>query len=234
MAHLLPILLQAAAATVAVVGLWRATTLHRLLPDPRLRRLQWFFGLLAGALAVHALGGLRLLRRFEETRAPTRGGRRPPPGFEGPDFAVFDGWAWAILLHHLLLLAAFAVAIRAFGTPRRDAPEGQAAPAGPLALALPLLALPLLAVPLRSTVAILGLAEAVLALYLALRSLLNHAERRTRGALQAAVGFLLFFVSHTLFWLLHVPRGPRPLWGELLELVGVLLLVGVLPAPRGR
>ena len=75
--------------------------------------------------------------------------------------------------------------------------------------------------------------EAALTLYFAVQALLNHIERRSPGALQVAAGFSLFFVGHLLYFTGHeAGRGHQGI-GDVLTLVGILLLVQVLPAaPR--
>lgn len=73
--------------------------------------------------------------------------------------------------------------------------------------------------------------EAALALYLAAQAALNHRERRSPGALQVAVGFLMFFLGHLSFFLYHHPGAARTPLGDVLALVGVVLLVQLLPGP---
>jgi hypothetical protein len=108
-----------------------------------------------------------------------------------------------LVAHHALMIASLAVAVAAFGQrPPRTTYI-------PVALAL----------------------EAAMTLFLAVRAILNHLERRSAGALQVAAGFLLFFVGHLTFFLFHQPGAGRTPLGDVFALVGIVLLVRLLPRP---
>ncbi len=220
--------IQLAAAAVAAGGAWRAAALRRDYPDPRLARLQWFFILYGGAVAVHAVGGIqRWLSGGTGDQGP--GAPGPPPGPPQPGLLdLADPLSWHIVGHHVLLLAALLLGLVAFGTMRRRAHAGTAGAAGAAALALPGFLIP------GAT-----LVEAALSFIIAARSGLNYWHLRRASALRVAAGFALFFLGHLLFYLLRDPSGPRPMIGEVLALAGSIVLVTALPkahapAPRHR
>lgn len=207
--------IQLAAAAVAAGGAWRARGLRRDYPDPRLARLQWFFLLYAGAVGVHAIGGVqRWLTPAANPMPPGAG--QPGPGARPPGLLdLADPLSWHVVGHHALLLGALLVALVAFGVVgrRRDSPAA--------ALLLPAFMIP------GAT-----LAEAALTFAIALRSGVNYARLRRRSALRVSLGFLLFFLGHLAFYLLRDPAGPRPLLGEFLALAGTIVLVTALPRAR--
>lgn len=122
--------------------------------------------------------------------------------------------ALLVLLHHGLMIAALVVALRTFAVPWH-APAA-VAPA-------------LLFVKGDSHYLLLGLVEALLTLYLAVASAVNHRRRRTKGALRVAAAFALVFLGHLVFFLVVHHAVVRPFWGEALTLAGVLLLVRSVP-----
>lgn len=128
--------------------------------------------------------------------------------------AVPRSLALLVLLHHGLMLAALVVALRTFAVPWH----------APAAVAPALLVL-----RHDSHFVFLGLAEALLTLYLAVASAVNHRRRRTRGALRVAAAFALVFLGHLAYFLVLHHVGVRPFWGEALTLAGVLLLVRSVP-----
>jgi hypothetical protein len=118
-----------------------------------------------------------------------------------------------LLGHHALLLASLGIAVQAFTQKRAP----RAAAAG-FAIFEPFI------------FGFLAL-EAILTLYLAVRGVQNHMERRSPQSLQVAAGLLLFFLGHLSFVLFHLPAGAGILLGNALALVGVVLLVRLLPRP---
>lgn len=97
---LLAFLLQAAIVVAAVAGLVRVAGLRAFADDARLRRLGWFFALLAGALGVEGLVTAFLL------------GQASSGGIDVPHAL------WLLVLaRHGLMLAALAVALRTFEVP---------------------------------------------------------------------------------------------------------------------
>ncbi len=196
------LLLQAATVVTALVGVARLVQLYRLAADRRIVRLALFFGLFAAAVAVQVFVTLSFVPL-----------ERPPPGFprERPPI-------WTGILHHVLMLASLAVAVRAYGSPGRAATEGAPAAAlGPM---------------LFARTGLLRMAEAGITLYIAVRALMNYRHRRNPGSLAVAAGFALFFLGHLSFWIFHPQRGPRPFWAELLTLGAVILLVSRVPRRR--
>jgi hypothetical protein len=212
--------LQGAAALAAGYGAWLCVRLQRYGSDRRLRALALFFGLFAASVLLHAVWEWQiseLLQRPFFIAVPPGGG--PPRVFQPQGAENVDAW---LAGHHLLMLASLGVGVFAFG--RRRAPRA----AGPAVAAAVGLAWFSDFVPLMLAL------EAALTLYLAVRALLNHLERRSPGALQVFAGFALFFLGHLLFYTSHeVGRGRQGI-GDILTLVGIVILVQVLPpAPRG-
>lgn len=222
---LAPALLQAIAALAAGYGAWRCIQLQRFAPDRRLMVLGWFFGLFAVALALLTAWTLGYSTPNREALTIIPFGNDPSNG----TFPGFPRGAGAfeprgdervnLLLvgHHGLMLASLSVGVVAFG--RRHPAEATAA----AALGL---------VSFGELVPTMLALEAGLTLYLAARALINHVDRRTPGAVQVALGFLLFFMGHLLFFLNHRPGFARTGIGDVLGLVGIILLVQVLPGKR--
>jgi hypothetical protein len=104
------LLLQVAVVVVALVGVMRLAALRALADDVRLRRLSWFFGLFAAAVAAQLLLTALLLGH----------GRAPA----GPFLRQLNGLT---LLYHGLMLAALVVAVRAFALPWRPPTPAAAA-----------------------------------------------------------------------------------------------------------
>lgn len=190
----LTLLLQAAVVVTALVGVTRLAGLRALADDARLRRLSLFFGLFASAVAVQFVLGLLLLGH----------GKIPSTG------PVVRQLNFLTLAYHGLMLAALAVALRAFALPWRPPPA-------------------VAAVVLVGRFGLLGLVEAGFTLYLAVASLINQRHRRTRGSLRVAAGFLLFFLGQLAFWVFQKTGAIRPYWAEALALGGILLLVASVP-----
>lgn len=212
LAHVLLPVLVAAAAGFGAVRCWR---LLRYGKDPRLLKLAWFYGLFAASLIPWAIWAGQLGAEFANlgghhdgnATAEMQNLHRGNVGAERVN--VF------LLLHHALMLASLGVAVVAFGHKRK---------AGTVAAALGFAILgPFIPVALAL--------EAVMTLYLAVQAILNHLERRSPGALQVAAGFLLFFLGHLSFFLFHDPGAGRTPLGDVLALVGIVLLVQLLPRP---
>jgi hypothetical protein len=219
-------LVQLAAAGASVYGAVRCVRLQRFAPDRRLTALAWFFALFAAAMVLQSAWQLGAA---SGTPAPFGGaghfagnGTRPPfdRGFLRPegDERVNILLAGA----HALMLCGLVVAVWAFGHRRPPAEAATLAPA----LAFAPFALVGTLVPLMLAL------EAGLTLYLACRAFVNHVERRSAGAVQVALGFLLFFVGHFLFYLSHQPGMGRSGLGDILGLVGIVLLVQALPGTK--
>jgi len=205
--------LQAVAALAAGYGAWLCIRLQRFGSDRRLRALAWFFGLFAASVLLHAVWEWQvgeLLQRPFFIAIPPGGG--PPRFFQPQGNENVDLW---LVGHHLLMLVSLGVGVLAFGR-RRTPAAGVAAAAIGLAWFSDL-------VPLMLAL------EAALTLYLAVQALLNHIERRSPGALQVAAGFALFFLGHLLYFLNHDPGRGRQGIGDIVTLVGIVLLVQVLP-----
>lgn len=222
-------LVQLAAAGAAVYGAVRCIRLQRFAPDRRLKALAWFFALFAAATLLQAAWQLVAAAG---TPSPFTGfgggnaaynGTRPPP-FDHYNFLHPEGEERVNILFagaHAFMLASLVVAVWAFG--HRRPPEAAAlAPA----LAFAPFALVGNLVPLMLAL------EAGLTLYLACRAFINHVERRSAGAVQVALGFLLFFIGHFLFYLSHQPGMGRTGFGDILGLVGIVLLVQALPGTK--
>jgi hypothetical protein len=210
LAHvLLPLLIAAAAG----FGAWRCWRLLRLAQDPRLLKLMWFYGLFAASLVAYAvwLGQLHAGVSIDSLSGMHSGNSTSPHGADSGSERV----DLFLVAHHALMLASLGVAVEAFS--HRRGPALVAAAAG-VALLEPFIP------------AFLAI-EAALTLYLAAQAVLNHLQRRTPGALQVAAGFLLFFLGHLGFFLLHHPGGARSPLGDIFALVGILLLVRLLPRP---
>ncbi|MCA1810406.1 MAG: hypothetical protein LC623_00130 [Halobacteriales archaeon] len=220
-------LVQLAAAGAAVYGAVRCVRLQRFASDRRLTALAWFFSLFAAAMVLQALWQAGVASGppagFDGAAGIRFNGTRPPPGFDRP-FLRPEGAERVNILFagaHAFMLASLVVAVWAFGHRRRP----DAATVAP-ALALSPFALVGTLVPLMLAL------EAGLTLYLACRALINHVERRSVGAVQVALGFLLFFVGHFLFYLAHQPGMGRSGIGDILGLVGIALLVQALPGTK--
>lgn len=218
-------------AGAALYGVWRCVSLQRFATDRRLSVLAWFFGLFAVAMVFNAVweaqtgapaGSFGFGHEFQSRNVTS-----PPPGdhgFFGPQGEEHAN-VW-LTIHHALMLASFVVAVWAFGHRRPSA-----------VLAAPAV------LPLFLSGADVGLAtglllktmlalEACLTLYLAAVAFLNHVEVRSAGAVQVALGFGLFFIGHLLVYVTHAPGfGHNPL-GDILNLVGIALLVQALPGKR--
>lgn len=214
---LVHVALPVAGALVAAFGAVRCWRLLRYGDDPRLRKLMWFYGLFATSLVSVAIWTARLALDVGEAA-----------GFVDGHAQLVEAWGAALsgterldvflVLHHGLLLASLGVAVDAFRA-RPAAAAGVAA--ATLVGALGATVLGALAV------------EAALALYLAIRAIINHHKRKTPGALQVAAGFLLFFAGHLGYFLFHEPAVARTPLGDLAALLGLILLVRLLPRPTG-
>ena len=208
-------LVQLASVAVAAFGAYRCIDLQRFGRDRRLTALAWFFGLFAVAVAFNVAWQWQ----YGDPRTTHLDAVF---GFPGPGlFAPRGDERVNVLLigHHIFMLTSLVVAVAAFG---RKRPVETAVGAGAL---IGFAAIGQL-IP-----AMLAL-EAGLTLYLAARALINHVERRSAGAVQAALGFGLFFVGHLLFYLSHEPGYARTGLGDVLGLVGIVLLVQLLPGKR--
>ena len=204
-------LLPASIAVTAGVGMWRCARLLRYGRDARLTKLMWFYGLFAASLVAITIWTGQLSASIESA------------GHHDGNFTRHEGHAQFfgeerinvfLVAHHVLMLASLAVAVQAFGHKR----TGTVAAAAGLAALSPFIPVALAA-------------EAALTLYLAVTAILNHRERRSPGALQVAAGFLLFFIGHLSYFLLHQPGATRNPLGDILALVGIVLLVRLLPRP---
>lgn len=222
--------LQAAAGALAIYGAWRCIELQRLASDPRLKALAWFFGLFAASVLSHAAWELQIGAAMDELHRGglnrTTGGNitfEPIPG-RGSWFwrpAGAEGLTPLLVGHHLLMLASLAVGVVAFAR-RPVEPDESSHVWLPV---LPAIGL----VWVGQFIPLLLALQAALTLYLAVKALLNHMERKTPGALQVALGFGLFFLGHLMFFLAHRPGQGRHGIGDILSLVGILLLVQMLP-----
>lgn len=212
LAHvLLPVMVAAGAAFGAV----RAGRLLRYGKDPRLLKLVWFYGLFAASLIPWAIWAGQLGDGFADVAGRHHGNMTA----DVEDLHRMHGGAERVdvflLAHHALMLASLGVGVWAFGHRRTEAAVAAAiglavlGPFIPVALAL----------------------ETAMTLYLAVRAILNHLERRSPGALQVAAGFLLFFLGHLGFFLFHDPGAGRTPLGDVFALVGIVLLVRLLPRP---
>lgn len=212
------IALQLGAGAIAGWGAWRCIELQQYGKDPRLRALAAFFGLFAASVIAHAIWEYQIGQAFTGTRIQEFGNRTPGEGFNLFRPAGTENVTIWLLGHHVLMTAGLAIAVYAFGRKHPEHTQPVAA-AGLLVFFSDL-------VPL-----LLGL-QAALTLYLAVRAWLNHMERKSPGALQVALGFLLFFIGHLVFFLEHRPGRGRQGIGDVLTLVGIALLVQVLPGRR--
>lgn len=208
--------LQLGAAAAAGYGAWLCVRLQRYGSDRRLRALAWFFGLFALSVAVHAvwewqIGQILASGQRFFIAVPPGGG--PPRVFQPAGDENVDIW---LAGHHLLMLASLGVGVLAFG--RRRSPRATTAAAAAIGLAW-----------FSDLVPLMLALEAALTLYLAVQALLNHIERRSPGALQVATGFALFFLGHLLYFTSHETGHGRQGIGDILTLVGIILLVQVLP-----
>src|ERR1041385_3684124 len=224
------LVVQTGIAAAALYGTWRCVALQRFGEDRRLTLLAWFFGLFAAAVVLSAIWQLQI-----ESQFPAHGGHVLifHPVDNGTENGTFDRpidrglfhpegiervnlW---LAGHHLLMLSSLAIGVWAFG---RRRPDLQA----PVALAAVSLAF------LGDLIPTMLALEAGLTLYLAVQAFLNHVHRRTPGALQVALGFLLFFCGHLLFYVAHQPGVGHNSLGDVLDLVGIVLLVQVLPGTK--
>lgn len=205
-------LLPSAVSAAAAFGAWRCWRLLRYARDPRLLKLMWFYGLFAASLVPMVIWTAQLPAAVGDA-LPSGSLTQGSPNLHG-EFAAAEGADWLLLVHHVLMLASLGVAVQAFGHKR----AGAAVPAAALAALAPFLWVALAA-------------EAGLTLYLAVLAILNRAKRRSPGALQVAMGFFLFFLGHLSFFLLYHPAGVRTPLGDVLSLVGIVLLVQLLPRP---
>lgn len=212
-------LVEAITAAVAIYGTVRCIRLQRFARDRRLTALAWFFGLFAAAIVLNAAWQVQIGTDAGfnpmEGRPPFNETLRPGPFHQ--DFLRSEGAEHAnlwLLGNHAFMLASFVVGVWAFGH-RTKQPAALMAPA--------------LLVFVSDLVPAMLALEAGLTLYLAARAFLNHVQVRSSGAVQVAVGFGLFFAGHLIFYVAHQPGlGHNPL-GDILNLVGITLLVQVLP-----
>ena len=210
------VLLPGGVAIIAALGAWRATRLLRYGGDARLVRLAWFYALFAASLVFMAIWTGRLAYSASGALDDIHSGATNITMETAHEaFATAHAVDGFLLMHHALMLASLAVAVRAFTHKRGEA--AVAAAIGFAALA------PFVQVALAL--------EAALTLYLAVQAILNHMERRTPGALQVAAGFFLFFLGHLSYFLFHHPGAARTPLGDVLSLVGLALLVQLLPRP---
>ncbi len=224
--------LQMAAALAAAYGTWVCIRLQRYGRDRRLVALAWFFGLFAASVALHAAWEWQIGSLPPPAGAGAGPGGfqpqqvQPGPGGPRPLFrpAGDENVTLWLVGHHLLMLASLGVGVVAFG--RRHA-SGTT----PAVLAVPALLAAIGLAWVSDLVPLMLGIEAGLTLYLAIQALLNHLERRSPGALQVAAGFALFFLGHLLFFLRHQAGQGRTGIGDILAVVGIVLLVQVLPTP---
>ncbi|MHB8634396.1 MAG: hypothetical protein ACYDBQ_10620 [Thermoplasmatota archaeon] len=207
-------LIQLCTAGAAGYGAFRCLRLQRFASDRRLSVLAWFFGLFAISVLLQAAWQIDVgagAEPFWHGHFLNRTPQLTPRAFPPEDVS---GERVNVLLagSHAAMLASLVVAVWAFGHRK--------ATAAPVFL-------PWVAV--GDLVPLMLAFEAGVALYLAARAFINHVERRSPGALQVALGFLLFFVGHLLFYLAHAPGMGRESVGDVLALVGIVLLVQVLP-----
>lgn len=203
------VVLPVAVASAASYGAWRCATLLRYGRDPRLLKLALFYGLFAASLIPWAIwigqapvsGDLAAMHSSNATIRHYSSGPERVDGF--------------LVAHHALMLASLGVAVQAFSHKSR--------PAAAVAMASLAFLSPFIPVVLAL--------EAALTLYLAVRAIINHLERRSPGALQVAAGFLLFFLGHLSFFLFHDPGSGRTPLGDVFALVGIVLLTQLLPRP---
>lgn len=209
------VFLPIAVAATAAYGALRCWRLLRYGKDPRLLKLMWFYGLFAASLIPWAIWAGQLGAELADMTTVHSGNMtadlRNLHGGHGGAERV-DAF---LLAHHALMLASLGVAVQSFGHKRR---EGAVAAAIGLAFFGPF-------IPIALAL------EAAMTLYLAVQAILNHLERRSPGALQVAAGFLLFFLGHLSFFLLHDPGVGRTPLGDVFTLVGIVLLVRLLPRP---
>ncbi|HUR24931.1 MAG TPA: hypothetical protein VM327_02825 [Candidatus Thermoplasmatota archaeon] len=228
-------IVQIASVVVAGYGAYRCIRLQRYGTDRRLMALAFFFGLFAIGVGLLAIWQLN----YGDPRPGEGTGFRvdfgPPPGNEsfnqtmperfrairGGEFFRPEGDERVNILlvgHHAFMLASLIVAVVAFGR-RRPVETGAAAA---------FLSFGFVGDLIPTMLAL----EAGLTLYLAARGFIHHVERKSPGAVQAALGFGLFFLGHLLFYLAHTPGYARAGLGDVLGLVGITLLVQLLPGPR--
>ena len=227
-------LVQLGAAGASLYGVVRCVRLQRFAGDRRLTVLAWFFALFAAAMVLQAAWQISAgagpatfgpgdggHAAFNATRPPFERGLLRPEGEERVNI-LFVG-------AHSLMLASLVIGVWAFG--HRSKPGAGDLPITPTLAIVPVLALlPFEAI--GSIVPLMLALEAGLTLYLAARAFINHIERRSAGAVQVALGFLLFFIGHFLFYLAHQPGMGHSGIGDILGLVGIVLLVQVLPGTK--
>lgn len=208
--------LPAAVAAAAAFGAWRCWRLLRYGRDARLLKLLWFYALFAASLiAMTVWTGQLALNVGDAVGASHSANMTSSAGERHAEF-INDYRANVFLLaHHVLMLASLGVAVQAFSHRRVES-------AAVAAIGLAFIA---------GFIPVFLAAEAALTLYLAVQAILNHKERRTPGALQVAAGFSLFFLGHLSYFLLHNPGSARTPLGDILALVGIVLLVQLLPRP---
>lgn len=207
--------LPAAVATAAAFGAWRCWRLLRYGRDPRLLKLLWFYALFAASLVSMTIWTGQLALNVGDAVGGSHSGLTGSVGQRHSEF-IDDYRANVFLLaHHAFMLASLGVAVQAFSHRRVES-------AAVAAIGLAFFA---------GFIPVFLAAEAALTLYLAVQAILNHKERRTPGALQVAAGFSLFFLGHLSYFLLHSPGSARTPLGDILALVGVVLLVQLLPRP---
>lgn len=120
------LLLELAAAGIALWAAFTQSRLRRLVDDPRVAGLALFFGLYALASLVHAVTAVGYASAVED-------GSLARESLDGFDVAF-----WA---HHALLVSALAAATLALGPPRMRTATPTAAVAGTLLVAEPILRL---------------------------------------------------------------------------------------------
>lgn len=209
--------LPAVVALAAAVGAWRSWRLLRYGYDPRLVKLAWFFALFAASLVAMTIWTGQLALSASDAVDAAASGAVGPLGERHQEIAAGESANAFLLAHHALMLASLGVAVKAFS--HRRAPSAAIAGA---AVGFALFA---------GLIPVFLAAEAALTLYLAVQAVLNHMERRTPGALQVAAGFSLFFFGQLTYFVFHSPGSVRTPLGDVLALVGIVLLVQLLPRP---
>lgn len=208
--------LPAAVAVAAGFGAWRCWRLLRLARDPRLIKLMWFYALFAASLVSMTIWTAQIALNVGDALGGGHAGNISHTS-NGAHEAFIEPYRASIFLlaAHGLMLASLGVAVRAFSHRRLES-------AAVAAISLVFFA---------EFIPVFLAAEAALTLYLAVQAILNHMARRTPGALQVAAGFSLFFLGHLSYFLLHSPGVARTPLGDILALVGIVLLVQLLPRP---
>lgn len=213
------ILLPSAIAITAAFGAWRCWRLLQYAQDPRLTKLMWFYGLFAASLVFMAIWTGQLSAEVAGSSAGMH--HEETSGSFGDLHSSFSSRQEVnifLLAHHILMLVSLGVDVQAFSHKREESTAVHSFILVPLGALAPFI--------------IVGLAfQAAMTLYLAVRAILNHMERRTPGALQVALGFLLFSIGHLGFFIFHQPGAARSPLGDIFALVGIVLLVQLLPRP---